>query len=133
MTFPLTRRYKSDVPATGTTASNLTIIDSAVESETVSSILFIPAGAVTGAATNNRQYNVYNRSATGGTTLVGSLTLVSGTNLSDNVPKAVTLSTTSANLLLTANQVLEWESVANGSGLADPGGVVQVNTTRTLS
>lgn len=133
MTFPLTRRYSRDVPATGTTASNYQLIDAATESETVSSISFIPMGSVTGAATNNRAYNVYNRSATGGTTLVGSLTLGSGTNLTDNVARALTLSSTSANLLLTAGQVLEWESIANGSGLADPGGVVVVNTTRTLS
>lgn len=132
MTMPLTRRYKATVPSVVTTASALSLIDSVFEAETVSSVIYIPMTAVTGAAAG-RTFNLYNRSAVGGTTVVASLTLVSGTDLSDNVPKTITLSTTSANLLLTANSVLEWESVATGSGVVDPGGVAQFNTTRTLS
>lgn len=132
MTFPLTRRYRSAVPSVVTTASALSIVDSVYEAETTSSVIYIPSGAVTGAAAG-RTFNLYNRSATGGTTIVASLTLASGTNLSDNVPATITLSTTSANLLLTASNVLEWESVATGSGVVDPGGIVQVSTTRTLA
>lgn len=132
MTFPLKRRYRSSVPTVVTTASALSIVDSVYEAETVSSVIYVPAAAVTGAAAG-RAFTLYNRSATGGTTPIASLTLVSGTDLSDNVPKTITLSTTSANLLLSALAVLEWESVATGSGIVDPGGIVQVNTTRTLS
>jgi hypothetical protein len=133
MTFPLTRRYKANVPATVTTASALSFVDTAYEAETVSSVIYIPSAAVTGAAAG-RAFTLYNRGAAGGGTVgIATLTLVSGTDLSDNVPKTITLSTTSANLLLTAGQVLEWESVATGSGIVDPGGLVQVNTTRTQS
>jgi hypothetical protein len=132
MTFPLTRRYKATVPTVVTTASALSLVDSVYEAETVSSVLYIPQAAVAGAAAG-RAFTLYNRSAPGGTTPIASLTLISGTDLSDNVPKAIALSTTSANLLLTANNVLEWESVATGSGVVDPGGIVQVATGRTLS
>lgn len=132
MTFPLTRRYRASVPTVAMTASALSLVDSVYEAETVSSVIYVPSGAVTGAAAG-RTFNLYNRSAAGGTTVVASLTLASGTDLSDNVPKTITLSTTSANLLLSASNVLEWESVATGSGVVDPGGIVQVNTTRTLS
>lgn len=134
MTFPLTRKYRANVQPVGTTATLLDIVDRAVESETVSSVVYIPKAGVNGAATNNRTFNLLNRGTAGtGTVNVASLTLASGTNLSDNVPQALTLSTTSANLLLTAGQVLEWESTPNGTGLADPGGMVEVNTTRTVS
>lgn len=133
MTFPLTRRYRVATPIVNTTADLLTIVDSAVEAETVSSVIFVPGSAMTGAATNNRTYNLYNRGTGSGTVVIASLTLASGTNLSDNVPKTITLSTTSANLLLAAGDVMEWESLHNSTGLADVGGLVQVNTTRTLS
>ncbi len=132
MTFPLTRRYKASVASVVTTASALSLVDSVYEAETVSSVIYIPMAAVTGAAAG-RTFNAYNRSAVGGTTLVASLTLTNNVDLSDNVPKTITLSTTSANLLLTAGSVLEWESVATGSGIVDPGGIVQVSTTRTVS
>lgn len=133
MTFPLTRRYGVSVQPVGTTADTLTLVDSVYEAETVSSVLYIPQGAVTGAATNNRAFTLYNRSTGAGTVAVATLSLVSGTNLSDNVPKAITLSTASGALLLAAGDVLEWESLHVLTGLADPGGRVNVNTTRTLS
>lgn len=132
--FPLTRKYQATTQPVAATLDLLTIIDSAVESETVSSVLFIPGAASTGAATNNRTYTLYNRGTTGtGTVAIASLNMASGTNFSDNLPATITLSTTSANLLLTAGQVLEWESLHISSGIADPGGKVQVNTVRTAS
>lgn len=133
MTFPLTRKYGVITQPAGTTADLLTLVDAAYEAETVSSVLYYPQGAVTGAATNNRTFTLYNRQTGAGTIAVATLSLVSGTNLSDNVAKAITLSTTSANLLLAAGDLLEWESLHILTGLADPGGRVAVNTTRTLS
>lgn len=133
MSFPLTRKYKVATPAVGTTADLLTIVDSANEAETVSSVLYVAGAAATGAATNNRQYTLYNRGTGAGTVVVAQLALVSGTNLSDNVAKSITLSTTSANLVLAAGDVLEWESLHVSTGLADPGGLVQVNTVRVTS
>lgn len=130
MSFPLTRKYRVYTPVVNTTADQTTIVDSAVEAETVSSVLFIPSASVTGVATNNRQFTLYNRGTGAGTVVVAQLVMVSGTNMTDNIPKAITLSTTSANLLLAANDVLEWESLHNNTGIADPGGLVQVNTTR---
>lgn len=134
MTFPMTRRYKANVEPVGTTADTLTIVDSAIESETVSSVIYIPSAARAGAATNNRTLTLYKRGTAGtGTVVVAQLNLASGVDLSDNVPKTITLSTTSANLLLTAGEVLEWESLHISTGIPDPGGLVQVNTTRTAS
>lgn len=134
MTFPLQRRYHANVQPVGTTASTLTPVDSAVEAETVSSVSYIPTSAQAGAATNNRTLTLFNRGTAGtGTVTVASLQLVSGVDLADNVAKAITLSTTSANLLLAAGDVLEWSSVAVSTGIPDPGGVVKVTTTRTIS
>jgi hypothetical protein len=133
MTFPLTRRYAAPMQPVGTTADLLMPVAQAFEAETVSSVIYIPQAALTGAATNNRTLTLYNRGTGSGTVPIASLQFVSGTNLSDNVPKTITLSTTSANLLLAAGDVLEWESLHVGTGIADPGGLAQVNTTRTVS
>jgi hypothetical protein len=100
MTFPLTRRYKATVPSVVTTASALSLVDSVYEAETVSSVLYIPSAAVTGAAAGRAS-----RSTTAALPAARPRRVAdarSGTDLSDNVPKAITLSTTSANLLLTA-------------------------------
>lgn len=135
MVFPLTRRYGITIPAVLASGTLTTPFDPIIESETVSSVLYVPSGSMTGASGNNRTLTCYNRGATTGTgtTIVAQLTLVSGTNVTDNVPVTVPLSTTSANLLLTANCVLEWESLPVGTGIADVGGRAVVNTVRTAS
>lgn len=136
MTFPMNRTYEVTVQPVSTAGNDLrTIIGRAVENETVTGVYYIPVSTQAGANTNTRTLNLYNRNATDGTgtTLVATLALTSGVDLTDNVAKTITLSATAANLLLTAGQVLEWESLHVSSGIADPGGKVIVTTTRTLS
>lgn len=135
MTFPLTRRYGITIPSVLASADLLTPFDPVIESETVSSVLYVPSASMTGASGNNRTLTCYNRGAAPGTgtAVVAQLTLVSGTNVTDNVAISVPLSTTSANLLLTAGCILEWESLHVGTGIADVGGRAVVNTTRTAS
>lgn len=90
----------------------------------VTGVSYTPDGPITGAATNNRLFNVVNRTQAG--QVVASVTLVAGTNLVAGVPLALTLSGTAANVACAANDVLEFDSTHQGTGLADPGGLVSV-------
>lgn len=98
---------------------------------TVTSVTYAGTAAFTGAATNNRTFNVFNRKSDNtGTALVATLNMASGVNLVANVPKAIALSGTPANLDLAAGDVLTFQSLHVGTGIADPGGLVQVTVSR---
>jgi hypothetical protein len=99
----------------------------------VAEVTYTAVAAVTGAASPaSRTLSVINHGQAGaGTTVVASLALVSGVNLVAFDEKAVTLSVTAADLLVTAGDVLEFRSAAvGGTGLVDPGGSVSVTFER---
>lgn len=134
MVFPLERTYKRYAQPVTTVGNTLrTIVDRAVGPETVYGVEYIPGATQNGADTNSRTLNLFNRQAGGGTVLVASLALTNGVNLVDNTPKTITLSGTPANLNLATGDVLEWESLAVNTGIADPGGLVRVQTRPTVS
>lgn len=92
-----------------------------------------PLAAVTGAASPaSRTLSVVNHGQTGaGTTVVASLALVGGVNLVAYDERAIPLSTTPSDLLVTAGDILEYRSIAvGGTGLVDPGGTVSVTFER---
>jgi hypothetical protein len=85
-----------------------------------------------GANTNSRTLNVINKGQAGaGSTSVASLALVSGTNLAAFAPSAVTLSGTANNLVVAVGDVLQIQSLAVGTGIADPGGEFEILIDRT--
>lgn len=101
---------------------------------TVTAVTYTPDGTITGAATNNRTVQLVNKGQTGvGATVVASLNFANGTNAPAGDEKAITLSGTPANLVVAAGDVLEWQSNAVGTGIADPGGLVRVTIERTYS
>jgi hypothetical protein len=67
----------------------------------------------------------------GVTTAVATLALTSGVNLAADRENPLTLSGTPANLTVAAGDVLEFTSVHVGTGIADPGGLVEVEISRT--
>lgn len=94
---------------------------------TVNSVEYIPGWTMSGADTNSRTLSLYNRGPAGaGTTLVATLALTSGVNLTKFAAKVITLSATGANLNVAVGDVLQWESLHVGTGLPDPGGRVIV-------
>lgn len=100
-------------------------------SGSVSAVRYIPTSVLTGADTNSRTCSLYNRGAAGaGSTLVAQKAFVSGTDAPANDATDITLSGTAANLLVAAGDVLDWESLHIASGLADPGGIVEIDITR---
>jgi hypothetical protein len=97
---------------------------------TVSSVEFIPAWTNAGADTNYRTLNLYNRGTAGaGTTLVATLALTSGVDLTKFVAKAITI--TAANATVAVGDVLEWVTSATGTGAPDVGGKVIVQQAVT--
>lgn len=95
----------------------------------VTEVTFTPSATQAGAATNSRTLNLYNRLQDGtGTTLIATLALVSGVDLTDNDEKNIPI--TPANASVASGDILEWESLAVGTGIADPGGMVQILYTR---
>lgn len=96
---------------------------------TVTGVRWTPSANVTGANTNNFAFAVQNRGQAGsGTTAVTSTkTYASGTNGVANQAEALTLSGTAANLNAVANDVLSLVRSVNGSGLASPAGLVEID------
>lgn len=89
---------------------------------------------ITGAATNNRTLSVLNGGAAGtGTTSVASKNFASGINATAQTDTILTLSATPANLVVAAGDVLQFDSLAVGTGIADPGGTVEVDIQTNLA
>lgn len=130
-TAPYVRVIDADVPAAATAVSDDSVIAQAPFDGTVTAVQYIPEAAITGAATNNRTVTLVNKGQAGsGSTTVATLTFDSGVNGTANDEKVITLSGTAANLVLASGDTLQWRSIANGTGLADPGGLVRITISR---
>lgn len=132
MTAPNLRRLQAAAQPVATVGNDLrTIVAEAPFAATVTAVSYTPVSTQAGANTNSRTLNLYNRGTDGtGVVLVATLALVSGVDLTDNDEKQLTLSATPANLVVAANDILEFESLHVGTGIADPGGLVAVEMTR---
>lgn len=130
MSAPFTSGREAIVQPQATAGNDLnTIVSVAPRSATVSAVTYTPLSTITGAATNNRTVNLVNLGQNGaGNTVVATLNFGNGTNATGGVPKTIPLSGTPANLLVAAGDVLQWQSVHVGTGIADPGGLVNIST-----
>jgi hypothetical protein len=130
---PLVRVIEESVPAV-TTAGNSddSVLAQSPYAGTVTAVQYVPEAAITGAATNNRTVSLVNKGQAGsGTTVVATLTFASGTNATANNEVSLTLSSTAADLVVAEGDTLQWRSIANGTGLADPGGIARVGVSRS--
>lgn len=128
MTAPFNSGITRNAPPISTAGnSQTTIVHSVPRDGTVSSVTYIPVATITGANTNTRSVSLVNKGTDGsGTTVIATLQFDSGVNATAAVPRTITLSGTAANLQVTAGQVLQWQSTAVGTGIADPGGLISV-------
>ena len=133
MSAPLVNVIQQDVPAVSTAGnSDDSVIAQAPFAGTVTAVQYVPEAAITGAATNNRTVSLVNKGAAGsGSTVVATLTFANGTNATANNEVSLTLSSTAADLVVAEGDTLQWRSIANGTGLADPGGVAKVSVSRS--
>ena len=119
-------------PGFATATDDTIVIGEAPFDGTVAAVTYTPDAAITGAATNHRAIRVRNKGQGGaGTTIVAELAFDDGVNATAGDETAITLSGTAANLVVAAGDILALESEAVGTGLAAPGGLVQVTINRT--
>lgn len=118
-------------PGFATSTDDTIMIGEVPFAGTVTGVTFTPDATITGAATNHRALRLVNRGQDGaGTDVVAELAFDNGVNATAGDEKAITLSGTAANLEVEAGDVLALFSEAVGTGLADPGGLVQVSISR---
>lgn len=93
----------------------------------VVSASFIAEAVVTGVATNNRKLALVNKGQAGsGNVEVGSITFGAGVNAAAFDETEFTLSATFGNRVVKQGDILAAVETVNGTGLANPGGTVQV-------
>ncbi|HEX8781158.1 MAG TPA: hypothetical protein VF728_08345, partial [Nocardioides sp.] len=99
---------------------------------TVTGASFTPEANITGNTTETRTLTIVNKGADGdGTTVVATLAFTTGVNATDFNESAFTLSAVADATDVAAGDILAFASTHGGStGLADPGGLVQVEITR---
>lgn len=132
-TAPLTTTVEREAAAAAATADVETDLTIAATNSTVAKVTYVAATVLTGADTNSRTVNLVNKGQSGaGSTVVATKAFTSGVNAAADDDTAITLSGTAANLAVTAGDVLVWQSTHVGSsGLADPGGLVHVELSRS--
>lgn len=118
--------------ALAATADGEIVICKAPFAGTISAVAYLPMAAIIGANTDSRTASIVNAGNAGtGTTEVAALAFTSGVNAAKHASKAIPLSATADNLKVTAGQSIVWKSTHVGSsGLADPGGLVEITFTR---
>lgn len=129
MTAPFARAHQMVVQPVSTVGNSLnTPIYVCPQDGTVSSVTYTTVTAITGANTNTRSVSLVNKGQDGsGSTVIATLQFNSGVNTTAGNETAITLSGTAANLNVVAGDVLQWQSTAVGTGIADPGGLVVVS------
>lgn len=99
---------------------------------TVTGVTYTPDATITGAATNHRAIRVRNKGAAGsGTTVIAELAFDNGVNATAFDEKTIPLTATAADLVVAQGDVLELFTDAIGTGIVDPGGLVQVTIARS--
>lgn len=132
-TTPYVQVIESQVPAVGAGADAETNVGVAALAGTVTAVSYVPVSTLTGANTDSRTLVLVNKGAAGaGTTAAATRAYTAGVNASADRANTITLSGTAANLVVAAGDVLALQSNHVGAtGLADPGGLVHVELTRS--
>lgn len=132
-TAPLVNTKQANAAAVAAASDLETKLGEAPFAGTVTRCVFIPAATLTGANTESRTLQLFNRGTDGtGTAKIAELAMVSGVNAAADDAKAITIITAADADDVVAGDVLEWKSLHVGAtGLADPGGLVVVEITRS--
>lgn len=129
---PLVQSAQATIPATAAAVDYDQTVAEAPFAGTVTAVTYTPEAAITGANTETRTFTLVNKGQAGaGTTVVATLAMTSGVNGVAFDEKALTLSVVALATVVVAGDILAFVSTHSGStGLADPGGRVQVEFTR---
>lgn len=135
-TGPFTEKFKAQTAGAAAAVDSSEVVAEAPYALVVSKVTYTPEADINTADTESRTLTLYNRGIDGnGTTKIAELALVAAvTDLVNDDERDITLSVTAADLVVPVNAVLEWVSLHVGStGLADPGGLVQVEYSRSYN
>lgn len=123
----MARKLSSTVPGLGAAVAGDQVVGEAPYSGRVTAVTYTPEAAITGADTNNRTVALVNKGQAGaGSTVVASLTFADDTDAVAFDEEALTLSAVAGATRVAKGDVLAWVETVAGTGLASPGGHVQV-------
>ena len=128
---PHVERFTADVPAVAQGSTASVAILEAPFAGVVTSVSYTPVADITGADTNTRTFTLINKGADGnGTTVIATRAMTSGVDATDFNEDVFTLSVVEGATEVAEGDILAWASTHSATGLADPGGLVQVEITR---
>lgn len=93
----------------------------------ITAVEFIPSAAITGDNTNYFTLSIRNRTTGAGAAIPAALAFTTGVDGVASTPKTLTLSSTAADLLVAADDVITAHKSVTASGLACPPGLVVVH------
>jgi hypothetical protein len=129
---PLERRVDSTLPALAAAAVGDQAVARAPFAGTVTGCTFTPEAAITGDTTNTRTLTLQNRGQAGSsTTVVATLALITGVTVAQFDERAFTLSGTAGATTVAEGDILAVVETVGASGLANPGGWVEVTFSRS--
>jgi hypothetical protein len=131
---PKKTKLTANLPASATAVAGSVVLGRAPFGGRVTAVAFIANALLTGANTNSRTISIQNKGSNGaGTKVPASKAFTSGVNAAANVATELTNSVTAADLVVAAGDVLVASSAVVGTGLADPGGLIEVTIERVNS
>lgn len=131
-TSPLVRKFETTLPATAAGADYTQALGEAPFAATLTAASYTPEANITGDDTESRTLTIVNKGADGnGTTVMATLAYETGVDATDFNEQAFTLSAVADATDAAEGDIIAVHSTHVGAtGLADPGGLVQVELTR---
>lgn len=127
MTGPSSTKLTATLPALGTDVEGDQIVGEAPFAGVVTGVTFTPEAAMTGNTTNGRTMTLVNKGAAGvGTTVIATLGFITGVDGVAFDEKAFTLSVVANATTVAAGDILAVVEVTPGTGIANPGGRIEV-------
>jgi hypothetical protein len=128
---PLIKTISETVPGQATAGTDdAWNVGEAPFAGTVTEVTFASEATITGHADNHRVLSLINKGQSGaGTTVIATLTTTADVVADDET--TIALSEVEDATTVAAGDILEWNSNAVASGVADPGGLVQVKISRS--
>jgi hypothetical protein len=129
-----TKKIEMHLPATAAAADYDEAAMEAPVAGKVTAITYTPEANITGNTTESRTLTVVNKGLDGnGTTVMGTLAFITSVNATDFNESAFTLSEVANAVNFVAGDILAVVSTHVGAtGLADPGGLVQIEYKQVL-
>jgi hypothetical protein len=132
MTAPLERTLQATLPALGAAVAGDQVVGEAPFAGTVTSVSYTPEAAITGDNTNTRTMTLVNKGQSGsGSTVIATLAFTTGNNAAAFDEKQFVMSVVANATTVAAEDVLVAVETVAGTGLANPGGRVEVVLSRS--